>query len=71
MTNENKFAQIKSLISQIANEASESELSVLLEIAILASIEYNRVQLMDSSTTIHNGNQIHRRQGFPQSSTNG
>lgn len=42
MTKENKVAQIKSLISEYANEASENELSVLLEIAALANTEYNK-----------------------------
>lgn len=42
MTKENKLAQIKSLISEFANEASENELSVLLEIAALANTEYNQ-----------------------------
>lgn len=42
MTKESKLTQIKSLISEFANEASENELSVLLEIAALANTEYNQ-----------------------------
>ena len=37
-----KLEEIKSLISKFANEASEKELSMLLEIAAFSNTEYNR-----------------------------
>lgn len=42
MENEKKLVQIKNLINQLANEASDDELSALLEIAAFANTEYNR-----------------------------
>lgn len=37
-----KLEQIKNLISKFANEASDKELSMLLEIAAFANTEYNQ-----------------------------
>ncbi|MBJ7694034.1 hypothetical protein C6P08_03940 [Weissella confusa] len=68
MTKENKLAQIKSLISEYANEASENELSVLLEIAALANTEYNKILGMKKSTSVNNGTQRHLPDAQQQSS---
>lgn len=57
MTNEKKLAQIKSLVSEFANEATENELSALLEIAAFSNAEYNKVLGMETDTTIRNGTQ--------------
>ena len=39
---DDKLEQIKNLISKFANEASDKELSMLLEIAAFANTEYNQ-----------------------------
>lgn len=42
MTQTDKVKQIKTLISDLADESSKSELSSLLEISAFANAEYNK-----------------------------
>lgn len=68
MENEKKLVQIKSLISKFANEATENELSALLEIAAFSNAEYNKVLGMETATTIRNGTQRRFQDAQQQSS---